>query len=1668
MKNLFLNLIRSLKKNKLSILGLTFLVFISTGIYTVLNSSTTAINNEYQRISTTGVLHDFTVAEYYNTGVAKYSNNVSDHKINDVNSFNSSLYNNCYLVKSNDGVILPYIEIVQNNNKYNLTIHYELDTNVIEPNTSLRLFFESIAYNTKTKAYDYNSSLWDTYHDLLAPTYTYNNINLSNELAQYFGTDQKQYGKNNENNITNKTSDEILNLIQSVLTSVDINTSIEKTSNELYTVASTEATPMDNYLNDKIDGQGNNVTFRTFYSLDINNSSNIFYKVVKSESNDKIDKMVHINLKNRSNETQWDNFAVSDCTYDVLDYVSNDNYDIGKTLRYLPILQLTKDKYDIHYIEKIFLLSKGIFSDGASQKNTVLSLTKWDNSTKTYCPKTEEERQAYWTEKYTALENFRKNEISNFEVTNVKPYTYTIQWTSALGTPSTFQLSNWTSYFANVNPEYMQLNNKSTMSSSLYENEESYKEYISNNPDLVTQKQKFLGWLNSLDFPKIDEWFKKITIIEADKYSQYFINPGSTPDMSGCPFIIIGSGITPDFIYPIVSISRSTPDPKSECIFFSNNAGYHRIFDSFRENQSENYIVGKFNTKNNVIRKQILDQINEKARTMMTLPKGINAAYFANDTSNTLNASAFRIAYIPKFIHAINSISISLTIFIIVVCLIICAIIIHRYVVNIQTILGLMRANGVSSLAISTSLLPFSFIPVFFGGIIGIIIGNFLQTPVLNLYKSYWMLPTATLGINWISLIAIILIILFFFSLVIYVTSWWVLRKNTVDLMKANSNDNPKYLSRFAKRRFSQFNIITKFRVAVAFSSVWKLFVLALMTSISLSSLLFILSIQGKFGTSISATANNRNYSYAIDLCTPTIEGGQYIPVNYDLDKSDDQIFNYVGASGFNRAGNDYRDNNYLQSLYYGSQDEISGIYGAAQYTFNVPGIEYDNFINKIPIHDDLEININDLNHKYYVTTWFWDANYNKGIKDNQDFEDYIKLYSDSFLQNGHYFSNIFIPYLGDSLGENADIFYSKNRYLTKSMLDYQVGAMGIVSNPWDIASSLMPENNRNLCLQATNEFADFIGNAIYYEEGVSNIVYKKLHDKLASTKSILSTDDDHPVYLDDVGKTFVPEKKDNDHYMFDKSKCIPNGMGLCLKPEFIQLLISAYSFQQTAQIDYYITYSTIPLESADETYTYLSTNVVGIRGHNLKSSAVTSTKVYGIKVKHGNGSDNSFDSKYVNLLDDKNNKLYSKIACTTTSGVYPIVINKYAQHLYGLHIGDKITMKINNKADRIRHQIILDNNNGIDNDWNDTYTFEITGIVNTYVNQEYYIDQDLANYILNLKTHLLDNQQNKQNDVEPHSYYCYEKDTISDWKDFGVFGGRDKEGLQTKATYVDLKNYSNSRYVQNGNLTPYGFNGVFTKNKDSNPLLTKGVILYSPSGLYPANDQFTSDASRNIFSYGSNAYLSSIVALDGNETNIPICNTIKEAYNEFISDRTAINHNKLTNQVGDLINQIRKYYGEQPYMLVVASVDDKLSFENVYRTMSETITQISYSLITVVLVMIAIIIALISNLIINDSRRLASILKSLGYTDRENAMSFSSIYIPVIIIGIGVSALLTWGLISIYNAFIFNSMSIWLNASIKWYHYFIGLGVIIPIFGLSILSAVISLKKGRLVDDIK
>mgnify|MGYP002470445045 CR=1 FL=1 len=1543
MWNLLKNVFRSLAKNKIAIIGLTFLIFLSVGMFTVLQSTTTNINNTYDKVSTQGNQHDFTVSEKYDIGNIKFS---PGSKIEGEGVGYS---------KEGDEVYWPNQQELSTS-IYLKTYYLKLDAS-LDGDSAIDKFYKQYHNNPDYQEYFYRTikvtnSNKLTYMENAQPgnKSTFSSADIHQQLS-----DAKHSGADSD--------------------IAKINAALSEWSTDLNNYLSEYNSPLNDYLSNDLKNQ---VYFRNFRSLKINNSTDtVYYDMVESCPEDDlhpydsiVDREIIFNT-NQFNNIGWNNFSVNDWKPSAM-ISSND--EVKKVLSHeCPTWDILKiDEVEQLYVRKFFdILNKGKLNNSDPSKDFKSRVSKIDESLK----KSEEQ--------FPIDDDFKKQYEdfnSFFKLTDVndKKYEYVLSYDKVEAgqtIPFTWMIENWTSNFAIFAPQYLEKHQYKPLDiSKLLQKDEDYQKWIQDHSDILTERTRFISWMNSLSEEQIEQ---KISLWQ-ETYKQNVIKVGG-----GTPFFILAAGITGDYVYPVVSIEKPIPNPDKECICFGNNCAYERVQIAFQGNQTEKYVVGKFYNKKNS--EKILAQINEKCNDIMNWPENVQAAYMANDLSCTLNASAFRISYIPQLVEKVNLISYLLTLFILVVGLIISGIIVRRYVSSNRSTIGIMQANGIKKWSIAISLTPFAFIPSLLGGIAGYLLGTFLQSAAIGLFSSYWTLPTNLLAFSWPALLLSVCLPFLVFVLVSVFSTYIVLREKTTDLMKSGSEFKSNWLSRVIKKPFKKFTVLTKFRISIAFNSLWKLTILSIMSSLAMSSLVFGMTMNGKFDTAITKTSDTRDYSYAIDLYSPTTQGGQYIPISADG----------FGQTGFQKSAHNV-GHNFLPSLFSSKKENWT----------------WDNSWNGISSSEEQT----KLFYKQYYDVSFELINL-AHIQSN-DWMYKSLSFDDSINSVSH--QNMFIPFLSDSIGQKTDLQYLKNRVSSEMTMNYLIGisSFGLTSNPWDIASSLMPENSRNICNQKYQKIINEIGYNIYHSEDTIN-------------------------WNTQENKSFFTQISD-ESYEINQSNVV-DFTGLGLNHDFVSLMVRAYSEKDSNGLllipssgeDFAITYNSIPLSELEETYTYLT--VDGVRNSG-NSSLPKNQKIIGI--------DNN--TSCIKLINDNGTNYINSLKYEGTPGIntiFPMVVNELVAKKYNVHSGSYMTFNVLNKADRYIQQI---QGNSKQNE----VTFKIVGVMKSRENEEYYIDQQVANYILGLKSTLAN-----VDDLD-ESYINY-NDAIRSTMTID-------DGSRSKASLNDiraLKTNTGDDY----NIVPYGFNGYFTKDPNGSKALTQGYSFYCPYGLYLPSSDLKSNSSSDVLKYGANFELANkITGLENTELGKKITN----AYNLWDQNRTNEGFAEwkqfIDLNIDDFIDAVSRIWGNTTYISLVTNAVDKNSNDMVYKTMSNTISNIEIVVLVIIAFMVFFIVLLMSSIIIADSKKLAAILSSLGYTDMENALSFMSIYIPVIILGLLIAIPLTMGFTAMFQLAIMKGIGLLVDATTKWYFYLIGAGVVVFELVCSIVSSWISLRRGSLTQMIK
>lgn len=1670
MKNLYKNVIRSFSKNKISIIGLSFLVFFGVGSFCVLSNTTTNISTEYNSIATMGAMHDLTISELYNVGSPGYQTNNGGIILNydglgtytwrGVDTFWTEGEGQVRVGTTQ--LTTRNLEDVDEAGTYYFPIPDQIMVFNEEDNieTYLRTYHITLDKDLSTGLYssfaEYGQQSIKSIDIKVTESFDLDEVDVPEEITalQNAWYPSSTGPKVPISNWTNTTFGAVT---ESNIFSRDFNkfnTDLNNQTSIIYNTMTTSNTPVTQWIDSDESGLKNDLTYRYFKSINITGTDEgIFYKVVKSDPTDTIDKMVLFEDPNK---------LTGNKLFDENDYAPYDSQII--------IYDKDKKPYTPGSVVEDIITIPATFEDIVNQKIENINTVSWSDEVKSVYaqivrirfkrmasgdntskdPETgilpllkklsanELTQEEYTTQLFDAnsqLHNYYNTYYDEVYIGNMESIAISANsniiftWTEPVGTIQTCTISNWTSRFSIANPQYLKNSKKTVILSSSFGNFKPFAEWYKATYKRVfegeiTQKVA-IGWFNSLNsdqfgfwinpFTKGDEWSQMvydnipnsepITIERGEEPGKWNgINQNHILKCGGFDQIIWGCGLTPDFMYPVVDISRPTPNPKTECITYCNNVGYKTIKLAYLNAPVEEYLVCKFRANAKTSRQTAVNKINEWAKTHMTYPTTTKAAYLSTDTSNVLNASSFRIAYIPSLVNVIRVVTIVLSSFIGILCLLICAIIIKRYVENNRINIGIMRANGISKGKIALSMLPFALFPAVVGGISAYFIGFFLQAPALLLFSNYWMLPTPLLGFSPWAFCGCIFLPFILFAIISTISTLIVLKTKTVDLMKSGSEFKASAFSRAIKKPFKHFGILTRFRVSLAFNSLLRLSMLAVMSTLTMSSLVFAMSTFNRLSQAQKTNSSQFEYNFNVELVTPTTSGGPYS--YYDVSKNE-----------------------------LGTTNSSQYVYNTAWDTSN---IDENYSIELTKPYQAIQLQTMQL---------MWDLYYT-------DVQPPYRYY-DMVAPKGQ----LQLPNIADATGQLTDLTYLQNRVNSRLLLDYNIGVSSITSNPWEIALALMPANSRNIAADSYNKIIQSSGEKVYSAEQGSEWFFD---------------DPEQPgrnVYKD----YYLVDDKDPDHplYTLNTAMSVVGFAFSSFNPGYLSLLLKIYSTYDLIKEEYPISYGMVPINFGgedvtkdDELYTYVKANIDSI------SSKARIDKTHEIKIEGI-----IQDSQYIKLTDKKGNNLNERLyGMNENVGIHecPVVINAYAAHKYKLKTNDTISITATNTADRFERHMHEDD---FKDDDSNKAILRIVGISQGTNDEAFYITQKDANDILGLpdgstwnKTHkyMLWTDRDKVGREWTKGDYLFTYSNLPHLMDLSnanpdateneriVYGFDSETGKPIVRNRIDIFNTN----------IPVGFNGVYTQNPQGKPV-TSYLPLYSYSGMYPGTSVFQASGQNKmttLLKFGNNLALANLMSGLNKDKYYQEC-----ASWVTITDPTPAQDKNYTDLINkEFLPDIVDAYGETTMIVTLCGAMDVAASDQIYTNLISTFNLAEVSIMAIIIPITIIIVGIISNLIINDSKKMAAMLKALGYSDSKNAMSILALFVPTIIIGLLLAIPLSFGLLAGYQSIIFSTANILVDVSQQWWYYAIataGIGVILV---TTYVVGFVSLKKDRLVDQIK
>ena len=362
------------------------------------------------------------------------------------------------------------------------------------------------------------------------------------------------------------------------------------------------------------------------------------------------------------------------------------------------------------------------------------------------------------------------------------------------------------------------------------------------------------------------------------------------------PFIISGSGITPNYVYPIAGTSLSNLGKiNNSILMYMGENGYQIVRHGNQTAPTSSITYAKFPNFSQKKIEKITEEINKYAQNYMTL-MGNRSCYLFDEPRGLNTIPALRVIFLPNITKKINSIFMYVCILLGILVFMVNFFTIKNIIDRNKNIISIFNANGFSMPKLVSSFIFFLAIPALLGCFIGFIVGIFTQELVNIFLSNYWVTISPVPAVNWLP--SVIVFGAFIFTLLLGTMFFGVVltKKNLAASLKNNDNYKNSRIINICKKPFFFTSIITRFRISIIFNTFQKLLILTALVTFMTTTVSFFILTNGSFDNAKKNLLAENNFAHAIELHTPTTQSG---PIKYteyyDLGKT---------APGFSNTAN--------------------------------------------------------------------------------------------------------------------------------------------------------------------------------------------------------------------------------------------------------------------------------------------------------------------------------------------------------------------------------------------------------------------------------------------------------------------------------------------------------------------------------------------------------------------------------------------------------------------------------------------------------------------------------------------------------------------------------------------------------------------------------------------
>lgn len=1233
--------------------------------------------------------------------------------------------------------------------------------------------------------------------------------------------------------------------------------------------------------------------------------------------------------------------------------------------------------------------------------------------------------------------------------------TFMMEKKTLLGTPLNGYYEDPTSVLVIVNPNWLTANNKEVLDFNqfikIYNNNSSEINNYINNPssinDLPTSTPSSMdNWINSLD----------------EKYKVYVGN---------LPFVIVGTGITPDMMFPIISYDKLVPNPVSESIIYTNHSGYEKVDLSYASSYHESYIACKY--IGNETKAEITSKLNSYVEKYMAWPANVNAVYWYNDSNNIMSPATLRVTFITQLLAVINGVTFGISIFISILLILVLCLFAKMFISSNKNTIAILMSNGISKWKIISNMSLIGLLISIVSIPIGYFIGMALQPIMYTVFSTYWMIPVSFSMFNPVWFFSLLIVPTIVFIGIILLFSWYLLRKNVTSLLKEDQNVTLSKTSRYFKSIFNLSPIMIKFRGSLAFNSIAKIFFLTLSTITLSLAFTFISSSINKIENAYQYELKTNQYAYQLDLITPTIQSGQYYGVELGdlgrtlINDNNEVISSHDYSSGlYKSAWNNSPLFQEYSLMHWSSANDSNAYTSEITYLKNLteimPILDVTFGVSSAstnPIEIVKSITPSNVLYSMYKSMLELAKRQMSDMRPfNQAFGFKFKNGSPDTSTNSGYISpseNNSYPFPTTWAIQNFGIS-NPNDWTLNYNNDQNIG---VISAP----EILGFENINNVVNMSNIELADKINSSyttydqstnleeipiyndslkyypnLFTPEAISNIridpnnentilfdvdVNKNDTKYLMTNRSLFTKyyyivpKNINDLSIDDiqsqisVAHLFPDPFINNTYYEFNSSNALAL-LGTHFKTKYINYVL--LNFLDPAFSEYYfrIQYNQIIINNdTDEPYVNIEGRVLN---ENLNKDLLN---IYGIV-------DNS---KFIKLYDNNGNLINNKLNDSNIEN--PLIINNYVAKKYDLNIGDKLIINPENTVYRntITNAIEFLKDPTIELEYDNSninnIEFEVVGINNTGNGAQLYTNIDCAQKALGLAT----------------------KDDYINQNKIASFPNADN-------------NYSINVEMNNNYNTFGGFNGLFTSDKN-NILLSENLSLYSLSGMYIASDAWDDSVTINTLIKNT---------LNNNEQIPYLANAFNISSEELYNLWQTIGQEDPNTFISNIRNLYCTIYGKASLNTTFESANSVEMSKVMFDQMSSLYDQVSTIVVALIILLCILAVILCSIMIINDMMKLIAILKTLGYSDKSNAINIIVGFIPSWILTVLASIPLSILAVKIFQEFVFNNLSIYIGISVNWPIFIVIQLFIAAIFAIIYGYSIYHFKKKNILTTIR